>query len=228
MGFSLPSFKYPPARPDEGYWNPITSTINWCEGIAILILSLLELSGLIEAAEDYYATIYSAEIVNTLTNLLFIYLGVKGIRNCLKYGHDSIFVVSFCGCKDSVHQVLGITDFCRSACWKWFLCLSQHVEMYVPNLYGYSVTNPTCRPNAAGGWALNDLHGNYYVLRYFLVCTIPTCPSGTGCWVGFIGSLHYSLRPLSTGYEKNTDIVTSSTTITSKTPTSTRMPLRFS
>ncbi|KAK2626102.1 hypothetical protein QTJ16_004364 [Diplocarpon rosae] len=78
MGFSLPSIKYPPARPDEGYWNPITSTINWCE-------------------EDYYATIYSAEIINTLTNLIFIWLGVKGIRNCLKYGHDSIFVVSFCG-----------------------------------------------------------------------------------------------------------------------------------
>ncbi|KAH7323740.1 alkaline ceramidase [Rhexocercosporidium sp. MPI-PUGE-AT-0058] len=78
MGFSLPSIKYPPARPNEGYWNPITSTINWCE-------------------EDYYATIYSAEIVNTLTNLLFIALGIKGIRNCLKYGHDSIFIVSFCG-----------------------------------------------------------------------------------------------------------------------------------
>ncbi|KAK6582361.1 hypothetical protein PZA11_004769 [Diplocarpon coronariae] len=78
MGLYLPSIKYPPARPDEGFWNPITSTINWCE-------------------EDYYATIYSAEIINTLTNLLFIWLGVKGIRNCLRYGHDSIFVVSFCG-----------------------------------------------------------------------------------------------------------------------------------
>ncbi|CZS89867.1 probable alkaline ceramidase [Rhynchosporium graminicola] len=78
MGFHLPSFEYPPARPDEGYWNPVSSTINWCE-------------------EDYYATIYSAEIVNTLTNLLFIALGVRGIRNCLKYGHDRIFVISFCG-----------------------------------------------------------------------------------------------------------------------------------
>ncbi|EKD16007.1 alkaline ceramidase [Drepanopeziza brunnea f. sp. 'multigermtubi' MB_m1] len=78
MPFSLPSFKYPLARPDEGYWNPVTSTINWCE-------------------EDYYATIYSAEIVNTLTNLLFIWLGVKGIRNCMKHGHDSIFIASFLG-----------------------------------------------------------------------------------------------------------------------------------
>lgn len=72
----LPSFPYPP--PQEGYWNPVTSTINWCE-------------------EDYYATIYSAEIVNTLTNLLFMALGIKGIRSCLKYQHDTIFLVSYIG-----------------------------------------------------------------------------------------------------------------------------------
>ncbi|EPE32368.1 alkaline ceramidase [Glarea lozoyensis ATCC 20868] len=71
------SFPYPPAR-EDGYWAPVTSTINWCE-------------------EDYYATIYSAEIVNTLTNLLFIALGAKGIRNCLKYKHDSVFLVAFLG-----------------------------------------------------------------------------------------------------------------------------------
>ncbi|KAA8566471.1 hypothetical protein EYC84_009033 [Monilinia fructicola] len=40
----LPSAPYPPAG--TGYWGPVTSTINWCE-------------------EDYYATIYSAEIIWT-------------------------------------------------------------------------------------------------------------------------------------------------------------------
>lgn len=77
MGFTLPHFKYPPAR-NDGYWLPVTSTINWCE-------------------EDYYATRYSAEIVNTLTNLLFVALGIKGVRNCLKYEHDSVFLVAFIG-----------------------------------------------------------------------------------------------------------------------------------
>jgi len=72
----LPSIPYPPER--DGFWLPVTSTINWCE-------------------EDYYATIYSAEIVNTLTNLFFLGLGVNGLRNCLKYKHDSIFIVSFVG-----------------------------------------------------------------------------------------------------------------------------------
>lgn len=92
----------------------------------------------------------------------------------------------------------------------------------------HSVANPTCRPNAVGGRTLDDLHGNYYVLRYILVRTIPTCPSGTRCCVGFVVNLHHSLPPLSTDYEKNTDIFTSSTIITSKTPTSTRMPSHFS
>lgn len=99
MGFSLPSIKYPPARPDEGYWNPVTSTINWCEGQKSL--PSLRSHPDVDLLEDYYATIYSAEIVNTLTNLLFIALGIKGIRNCLKYGHDSIFIISFCGCKQA-------------------------------------------------------------------------------------------------------------------------------
>ncbi|CAK1356230.1 unnamed protein product [Cercospora beticola] len=73
----LPSIPYPPAR-DDGYWAPITSTLDWCE-------------------ENYYATQYSAEIINTLTNLLFIYLAYRGARNCIQYGHDRIFLITFIG-----------------------------------------------------------------------------------------------------------------------------------
>ncbi|EMF16865.1 alkaline dihydroceramidase Ydc1 [Sphaerulina musiva SO2202] len=73
----LPSIPYPPAR-DDGYWAPITSTLDWCE-------------------ENYYATQYSAEIVNTLTNLLFVYLAFRGARNCIQHGHDQIFLVTFIG-----------------------------------------------------------------------------------------------------------------------------------
>ncbi|PSK45355.1 hypothetical protein B9Z65_2495 [Elsinoe australis] len=72
----LPSIAYPPSQ--KGYWDPVTSTLNWCE-------------------EDYYATIYSAEIVNTLTNLLFQYLAYKGVKSCIKDGHDQIFLVTFIG-----------------------------------------------------------------------------------------------------------------------------------
>ncbi|KAK3671145.1 alkaline ceramidase ydc1 [Recurvomyces mirabilis] len=73
----LPSIAYPPAR-DDGYWAPITSTLDWCE-------------------ENYYATRYSAEIVNTLTNLLFIFLAFKGMYNCYTNGHDRIFFITFVG-----------------------------------------------------------------------------------------------------------------------------------
>lgn len=50
-----------------------------------------------DIAQDYYATRYSAEIVNTLTNLLFMFLAVKGILNTLQNGHDRIFLITFIG-----------------------------------------------------------------------------------------------------------------------------------
>jgi hypothetical protein len=47
--------------------------------------------------QNYVVTQYSAEIINTLTNLLFMYLAAKGIRSCLKNGHDTVFLVAFAG-----------------------------------------------------------------------------------------------------------------------------------
>ena len=73
----LPAVPYPPGD-GPGYWDPITATLDWCE-------------------ENYYATHYAAEFVNTLTNLLFLYLAFKGIFNCLRNGHDRIFLITFCG-----------------------------------------------------------------------------------------------------------------------------------
>ncbi|KAF2398220.1 alkaline phytoceramidase [Trichodelitschia bisporula] len=70
----LPSTPYPAAK--DGFWGPVTSTLNWCE-------------------EDYYASHYLAEIVNSLTNLIFVVLAFKGIANCLRNGHDTVFVVAF-------------------------------------------------------------------------------------------------------------------------------------
>jgi dihydroceramidase len=73
----LPSIPYPP--PDQpGYWDPVTSTLQWCE-------------------EDYYLTYYSAEIINTLTNVMFLYLSYKGIRSCMVNSHDTVFIVAYFG-----------------------------------------------------------------------------------------------------------------------------------
>jgi hypothetical protein len=68
-----------PYSPDpNGYWLPVTATINWCE-------------------EDYYATRYAAEFVNAFTNLLFFSIGVKGVLSCRRNGHDGVFHIAYLG-----------------------------------------------------------------------------------------------------------------------------------
>ncbi|KAI9054763.1 hypothetical protein LZ554_001912 [Drepanopeziza brunnea f. sp. 'monogermtubi'] len=55
----------------EPAWGPPTSTLNFCE-------------------EDYQFTPYIAELFNTLTNLTYIGLGIRGIINTRKHGERSI------------------------------------------------------------------------------------------------------------------------------------------
>ncbi|CAM1507384.1 Fc.00g070250.m01.CDS01 [Cosmosporella sp. VM-42] len=74
----LRAFRLPYPDYDEGFWGEPTSTLNFCE-------------------EDYALSFYCAELCNTVTNVLFVWLGLKGIRNCLKYSHPGIFVIAFVG-----------------------------------------------------------------------------------------------------------------------------------
>lgn len=99
----LPSVPYPPRK--KGYWEPVTSTLNWCE-------------------EDYYATIYSAEIVNTLTNILFMYLAFKGAANCIRNGHDQIFLITFVG-----YFLVGTGSFLFHATLKYPMQLVDELSM---------------------------------------------------------------------------------------------------
>ncbi|EGD86661.1 hypothetical protein H112_05167 [Trichophyton rubrum D6] len=100
MLFNIP---YPPSQ--AGYWSPVTSTLNWCE-------------------EDYYATPYAAEIVNAFTNILFLYLGVKGIRSCRKNGHDAIFQVAFLG-----YLLVGLGSFLFHSTLKYPMQLVDELSM---------------------------------------------------------------------------------------------------
>ena len=43
--------------------------------------------------QDYNITFYCAEAVNTLTNLVFMWLGFKGLRNVIKYNHSPVFIL---------------------------------------------------------------------------------------------------------------------------------------
>lgn len=93
MPLWLPSIPY--GTPGQrGFWEPVTSTINWCEEV---LLDSYGPNVESNAIQDYYATIYAAEIVNTLTNLLFIWLAYEGLVSCYKHGHDTVFSVAYAG-----------------------------------------------------------------------------------------------------------------------------------
>jgi dihydroceramidase len=62
---SLPFAKPYPPPPEAGFWNEITSTIDWCE-------------------ENYVVTPYIAEAVNTISNSLFIILAAFAFRSAIK------------------------------------------------------------------------------------------------------------------------------------------------
>lgn len=102
--------------------------------------------------QDYYATPYVAEIVNTLTNSFFMYLGVKGIYNTLKEGHEKIFLVTFCG-----YLLVGLGSIFFHMTLKCMLLL-------------LCATDPPLtfchRSMATGRRALHDLYHLYHVLRH--------------------------------------------------------------
>lgn len=90
----FPFIPYPSAK--TGYWSPVTSTLNWCEEVRNVVMAWQK-SWELTFIQDYYATVYAAEIVNTLTNVLFMWLGIKGIISCRRNQHDQIFLVAYLG-----------------------------------------------------------------------------------------------------------------------------------
>ncbi|KFY73124.1 hypothetical protein V499_06768 [Pseudogymnoascus sp. VKM F-103] len=139
----LPAIDYPSGS-KHGFWYPQTSTINWCE-------------------EDYYATIYAAEIVNTLTNLLFMYLGIKGVRNCLKHGHDTVFMITFLG-----YLAVGTGSFMFHSTLKYPWQLVDELSMiYTTCLmcyacFSFNQTRRFCQGLAAGLTSLCIFITGYY------------------------------------------------------------------
>ncbi|KAK4170173.1 ceramidase-domain-containing protein [Cladorrhinum sp. PSN259] len=101
--FSKLQVPYREAR--SGLWGEPTSTLNWCE-------------------EDYNITFYCAELVNTLTNLIFMYLGFKGLHNVIKYGHSRVFILSFLG-----YIVVGLGSSAFHATLKYEMQLADELPM---------------------------------------------------------------------------------------------------
>ncbi|KAL0936656.1 Alkaline ceramidase 3 [Colletotrichum truncatum] len=89
----------------DGYWGEKTSTLNFCE-------------------EDYVVSYYCAEVCNTLTNLLFLWLGLKGISNCVSQGHPRIFFVAFLG-----YVVVGLGSIAFHTSLKYLMQLVDELSM---------------------------------------------------------------------------------------------------
>jgi hypothetical protein len=124
------------------------------------------------AIQDYYATIYSAEIVNAFTNLLFLALGLRGIRNCLKYGHDTIFTVSFLG-----YILVGAGSFLFHSTLKcWWLHRTYHARQVVRS----SLLIRSARSHAACRWTFDDIYNLPDVLRMFLLWNLSCVLTGIG------------------------------------------------
>ncbi len=69
-----------------GYWDPRTSTVDWCES-------------------NYTVIRYCAEAINVSTNIIFFYLGLKGIA---KHRHDPVLFTSYIG---QFYLTVGIGSF---------------------------------------------------------------------------------------------------------------------
>jgi dihydroceramidase len=67
------SFPYPD-EPQLGYWDTVTSTIDWCE-------------------ENYVVSPYVAEAMNTLSNSVFIILALYAMQSSIKNKHEVRFTI---------------------------------------------------------------------------------------------------------------------------------------
>ncbi|KAH7017919.1 ceramidase [Ilyonectria destructans] len=101
----LQAFRAPYPDQGPGFWGEQTSTLNFCE-------------------EDYVLSFYCAELCNTLTNGLFLWLGAKGIHNCIKYSHPSIFMVAYAG-----YIVVGLGSISFHATLKYPMQLVDELSM---------------------------------------------------------------------------------------------------
>lgn len=145
----LPSLPYPEEQ--DGYWSPVTSTLDWCEEVRMPNMRL-ERCLYLRRTMSLRHTLQSLSTRSRI--LLFMYLASKGIRNCLKHGHDTVFLVAFIG-----YVLVGTGSFLFHA------TLKCKLEMTSTTLF----VSDAHRPYAARGRTFNDIHHVSYVLRNILI-----------------------------------------------------------
>lgn len=130
------AFQWPYRESRDGIWTPQTSTLNWCE-------------------EDYNITPYCAEFINTATNFIFMYLGIMGIRDCLRHAHDRVFIVLYLG-----YMIVGLGSMAFHATLKYSMQLADELPMIYTTCIMAFVTfsySRTKRETVLIGFALTGL-----------------------------------------------------------------------
>ncbi|KAK3311191.1 ceramidase [Chaetomium strumarium] len=99
------ALRFPYRESRDGFWGEQTSTLNWCE-------------------EDYSISFYIAEVVNTLTNLVFLWLGSKGLWNVVTYSHSRVFILVYLG-----YLVVGLGSMAFHTTLKYEMQLADELPM---------------------------------------------------------------------------------------------------
>ncbi|VEU20844.1 DEKNAAC101652 [Brettanomyces naardenensis] len=71
-------FEYGDPLASEGFWGPPTATLDFCE-------------------ENYVVSSYAAEIINTLTNLIYVFFAFNLLLSTIRNKHGAIFILASLG-----------------------------------------------------------------------------------------------------------------------------------
>lgn len=84
--------------------------------------------------QDYNITYYCAEFVNSITNLMFIWLGIRGIRDCIRFRHRPVFVIACIG-----YIVVGLGSIAFHTTLKYSMQLADELPMiYATCIIGHA------------------------------------------------------------------------------------------
>ncbi len=143
-------FKYRAAPEGDGFWGPVTATIDWCE-------------------ENYVISPYVAEMVNTLTNFVYIILAVELWRSARKYHHGNIYLLVSLGL-----MAVGIGSFMFHMTLRYEYQLLDELPMvyfsWIPLAYILSVDHQKQKYFIYGGMFLCMIG---FTIVYLFICQNP-------------------------------------------------------
>ncbi|RYO85266.1 hypothetical protein DL764_009197 [Monosporascus ibericus] len=117
------SFPYRQSR--EGFFGAKTATLNFCEEASTRVLGPVWRTEYADQwFQDYAMSYWCAEVCNTLTNVLFLWLGCRGIRSVYRNCHPPVFVVGFVG-----YTVVGLGSTLFHATLKYPMQLVDELSM---------------------------------------------------------------------------------------------------